>query len=234
MFKKKIEIKYPNHIAFIMDGNRRWATARGLNRMIGHKFGCVALKNIVKELVKMPQIKYASFFAFSTENWNRAKEEVDYIFDLVYNFLKECEKDFQEDNVKLVVLGDLSKFDGKIKNLLENAMKKTEKNTGLVINMALNYGGRADIVHACNKLIESGAKNITEEDIKKNLYGAESGDIDLLVRTSGEMRISNFMLFQLAYAELFFTKKYWPDFDKKELEKALVAFSTRNRRFGGK
>jgi len=223
MFKKKIEIKYPNHIAFIMDGNRRWATERGLNRMIGHKFGCQALKNTVKELVKMPQIKHASFFAFSTENWNRAKEEVDYIFDLVYNFLKECEKDFEKDNVKLVVMGDLSRFDDKIRKLLEDAMK-----------LALNYGGRADITRACNKLIESGAKHVTEDDIKKNLYGAESGDIDLLIRTSGEMRISNFMLFQLAYAELFFTKKYWPAFDKRELEKALEAFSTRNRRFGGK
>lgn len=235
MFKKKNKIeKLPTHIAFIMDGNRRWAVRRGLNKMIGHKQGGLALKNIINVLGEYEEIKYASFFAFSTENWNRSPEEIDYLFDIAYNLIKENEKSFMKKNMKFVSMGDVSKFPERLREIIVRVMEETKNNTGLVVNLAMNYGGRDDIVHAVNQLIENGEKEITIENLKENLYSAPSPDIDLLVRTSGEMRISNFMLFQMAYSELYFTKTCWPSFDKKELEKALLAFSKRNRRFGGK
>ncbi len=235
MFKKKNKIeKFPTHIAFIMDGNRRWAVRRGLNKMIGHKQGGLALKNIISVLAEYEEIKYASFFAFSTENWNRSAEEIDYIFDIAYNLVKDNEKAFVKKNIKFVSMGDVSKFPEKLREIIVRVMDETKNNTGLVVNLAMNYGGRDDIVHAVNQLIEKGEKKITIENLKENLYSAPSPDVDLVVRTSGEMRISNFMLFQMAYSELYFTKTCWPSFDKKELEKALLAFSKRNRRFGGK
>ena len=224
----------PTHIAFIMDGNRRWATRRGLNKMLGHKQGGVALKNIVGVLSKIEGIKYASFFGFSTENWSREQKEIDFIFDVAYNLLVENEDNFTKDNIKFVVLGDLSRFPQKLQDVMKRTIQKTQNNTGLVVNLAMNYGGRADIVYAVNKLIESGQRKVTVEDISQNLYSYPSPDIDFLIRTSGEMRVSNFMLFQMAYSELYFTKVCWPAFDKKQLYKALTAFSKRNRRFGGK
>lgn len=234
MFKKKKVFKnIPTHIAFIMDGNRRWAVRRGLNKMIGHKQGGVALKNIINVISEIKEIKFASFFAFSTENWNREQKEIDYIFEVAYNLVDENKDDFCNKNIKFVAMGDLSRFPDKLKNILIDTMEKTKNNTGLVVNLAMNYGGRDDIVHAVNSLIEKGEKKITIENLKENLYSAPSPDIDLLVRTSGEMRVSNFMLFQMAYSELYFTKTCWPDFDKKELFKALEEFSKRNRRFGG-
>lgn len=234
MFKKKKAFKnIPTHIAFIMDGNRRWAVRRGLNKMIGHKQGGVALKNIINVINEIKEIKFASFFAFSTENWNREQKEIDYIFEVAYNLVDDNKDDFCNKNIKFVAMGDLSRFPDKLKNILIDTMEKTKNNTGLVVNLAMNYGGRDDIVHAVNSLIEKGEKKITIENLKENLYSAPSPDIDLLVRTSGEMRVSNFMLFQMAYSELYFTKTCWPDFDKKELFKALEEFSKRNRRFGG-
>lgn len=232
MEKKQQNI--PQHIAFIMDGNRRWAQRRGLNKMIGHKFGAEVLKKIIIALTKREGIKYASFFAFSTENWNRTQKEVDYIFKLVYDFVEESQDDFNSYNVKFVHLGEISKFPEKMRNIILKLVKETENNTGLVVNLALNYGGRADIVHAANLLLQEGVKEITEENFSAKLYSAPAPDIDLVVRTSGEMRISNFMLYQMAYAELYFSKKFWPDFNEKQLDKALHAFSKRNRRFGGK
>lgn len=235
MFNKKKKFKVvPTHIAFIMDGNRRWATKRGLNKMIGHKQGGKALKNLISILQEYEGIKYASFFGFSTENWNRAPEEIDYLFDLAYNLVKENEETMLKKNIKFVSMGDVSKFPDKLKNILLKVMKETENNTGLVVNLALNYGGRDDIVYAVNKALKKGVSEISIENLKENLYSYPSPDIDLLVRTSGEMRISNFMLFQMAYSELYFTKTCWPAFNRKELEKALQAFSKRNRRFGGK
>lgn len=232
MFKKRKIEKYPTHVAFIMDGNRRWAVARGLNKMLGHKQGGEAMKNIVETLIGIEQVKHASFFAFSTENWNRDQKEIDYIFEIAYNFIDECQDNFSDRNVRLIAIGDLSKFPQKLQDALEKAMKRTENNTGLTVNLALNYGGRDDIIQAANKVAKSG-KEITVENLKENLYSHESPDIDLLVRTSGEERVSNFMLFQLAYSELYFTKTCWPDFDAKELNKALLEYSNRNRRFGG-
>lgn len=217
-----------------MDGNRRWAVRRGLNKMIGHKQGGAALKNLIKILPDYPEIKYASFFGFSTENWNRDKDEIDYLFELAYNLVKDNEETLINKNIKFVSMGDVSKFPENLKNILIKVMKETENNTGLVVNLAMNYGGRDDVVHAANMALSNGAKKITEQNLKENLYSAGSPDIDLLVRTSGEMRLSNFMMFQLAYSELYFTKTCWPAFDRRELERALKAFSKRNRRFGGK
>ncbi len=235
MFKKKKVLEcYPTHIAFIMDGNRRWATRRGLNKMVGHRQGGLAFKKLVDILDDYPEIKYASFFAFSTENWNREQKEIDYIFEIVYNLVEKFSQEFIDKNHKFVYMGDLSRFPQKLQNVITNLADKTRNNTGLVVNLALNYGGRDDIVHAVNKLIEKGETKITETNLKENLYSAPLPDIDLLVRTSGEMRVSNFMLFQMAYSELYFTKTCWPDFDRKALLMALEDFSKRNRRFGGK
>ena len=194
MFKKKKVFKnIPTHIAFIMDGNRRWAVRRGLNKMIGHKQGGVALKNIINVINEIKEIKFASFFAFSTENWNREQKEIDYIFEVAYNLVDDNKDDFCNKNIKFVAMGDLSRFPDKLKNILIDTMEKTKNNTGLVVNLAMNYGGRDDIVHAVNSLIEKGEKKITIENLKENLYSAPSPDIDLLVRTSGEMRVSNCM-----------------------------------------
>jgi len=237
MFKYKDKIVHfnlPTHIAFIMDGNRRWATERGLNKMMGHRQGAVALKNIISTLTEIEEIKYVSFFGFSTENWNREKKEIDGLFELARKLVEENEDQFYEKGIKFVSMGDVSKFPKDLQDVLIRVMNKTKNNTNMTVNLALNYGGRDDIVYAVNKLIKNGAKEITEEDIKQNLYSAGSPDIDLLVRTSGEQRVSNFMLYQMAYSEFYFPKVHWPAFDDKQLYLALKAFSKRNRRFGGK
>ncbi len=233
MFRNKKTLKFPTHIAFIMDGNRRWATARGLNKMIGHKQGGIALKNIILDLCEIKEIKYASFFAFSTENWKREQKEIDYIFDVAKNLFDENKNLFLSKNIKFVAVGDISRFPKEVQNSIRDAEEKTKNCTGLVVNLALNYGGLDDIVQAGNRVFESGQK-LTIENLKSNLYSAPAPDIDFLVRTSNELRLSNFMLFQLAYTELYFTKTYWPDFDKKQLYRALEAYTKRDRRFGGK
>ncbi len=229
--RKSKELTIPTHIAFIMDGNRRWAKKHGLNKMLGHKQGAIALKNIVLDLEKIEGVKYASFFAFSTENWKREQKEIDYIFELVENLIVENEEDYKNKNIKVVVMGDISRFPSDLQKSIVQVVKETENNTGLVVNLALNYGGRADIVHAVNELVKKGEK-VTEESLQEHLYCPT--DIDLLIRTSGEIRLSNFMLYQSAYSELYFTPVCWPDFNRKELMRAIEEFSKRNRRFGGK
>lgn len=235
MFKKKKEeiLAYPTHIAFIMDGNRRWAKERGLNKMLGHKQGAVAMKNIVFELEKIAEIKYASFFAFSTENWKREQSEIDYIFDLVRQFANDNEQEFDKRNIKVVFMGDLKRFPQDLQKLAKRWQNKKIENANLTVNLAINYGGRDDIVQAANKVAATGQK-ITVQNLAENLYSAPCPDIDFLIRTSGEQRVSNFMLYQMAYSEFYFPKVHWPDFDKKELNKALIEFGKRNRRFGGK
>lgn len=231
MFNKITKI--PTHVAFIMDGNRRWAKRHGLSKHMGHRKGAESLKKLIKTLLDYEGIKYASFFLFSTENWKREQSEIDYIFSLALEFLKENEKSCIEKGIKIVCLGDLEKLPQNLRELLKKIVDETKKNEKIVINLAINYGGRAEIARALKKIVESG-EEITIENINKNLYSYPAPDIDLLVRTSGEMRLSNFMLFQLAYSELYFTKKCWPEFDEKQLRKALVVYSKRNRRFGGK
>ena len=225
--------KYPTHIAFIMDGNRRWAKRRGLTKYVGHEKGAERLVDIIKILSEIPEIKYASFFAFSTENWNREKKEVDAIFKLVTDMFENYEKEFKDINIKFVCMGDIKRFPTEMQEIIIKAVEESKNNTGLTVNLALNYGGRADIVNAVNKLIKNGAQSVTEEDISKNLYSYPAPDIDLLIRTSGEQRVSNFMLYQLAYSEFYFPKIHWPSFNKRQLNKALKIYSKRNRRFGG-
>lgn len=225
--------KLPTHIAFIMDGNRRWAVRRGLGKMLGHKKGAEVLVNVIKELSKINDIKYASFFAFSTENWNREKKEIDAIFQLVEEMFERHEQEFHNLNIKFVVMGDISRFPVAMQEKLIKVQENSKNNSGLTVLLALNYGGRDDIVQAVNKLLKKNYKSFTEEDIAKNLLSYPAPDIDFLIRTSREQRISNFMLFQLAYSEMYFPKYYWPDFNKKRLEKALKIYSKRNRRFGG-
>lgn len=224
--------KKPNHIGFILDGNRRWAKERGLPVNFGHKAGVEAILKTVKALLKF-EIPHASIFAFSTENWKREKSEIDGIFNLVREMFENQSSVFEENEVKVNIFGDLKDFPKDMQEILENIVEKTQNNTKLVFNICLNYGGRADIVKAVNDLIEKGNKSVSEEDIKNNLYSKNQPDLDLVIRTSGEQRISNFMIFQLAYAELYFPKIYWPDFDEKELVKSLKIFEKRNRRFGG-
>lgn len=229
---KKLK-NYPTHIAFIMDGNRRWAKRRGFSKFYGHKKGAERLVEIIKELSKIEEIKYASFFAFSTENWNREQEEIDAIFKIIVDMFDENEEDFKTWNVKFVAMGDISRFPNEIQKRIIKAVEDSKNNTGLVVNLALNYGGRDDIVQAVNKLIKNGKNKISEEDIAENLYSYPATDIDFVIRTSGEMRVSNFMLYQLAYSEFYFPKVCWPAFNKKELFKSLKVYSKRNRRFGG-
>ena len=225
--------KLPTHIAFIMDGNRRWAVRRGLSKMLGHKKGAEVLVNVIKELSKINDIKYASFFAFSTENWNREQKEIDAIFQLVEEMFERHEQEFHNLNIKFVVMGDISRFPVAMQEKLIKVQENSKNNSGLTVLLALNYGGRDDIVQAVNKLLKKNYKSVTEEDIAKNLLSYPAPDIDFLIRTSREQRISNFMLFQLAYSEMYFPKYFWPDFNKKRLEKALKIYSKRNRRFGG-
>ena len=237
MFKKiynfdKIAV-LPKHIAFIMDGNRRWAAGLGLNKMSGHNEGGRSLKNMIKALVEIKGITHATFFAFSTENWNREQPEINHIFDVAFKLLNDNKEMFKRLNIKLVAIGDLSRFPEDVRRCLVSTMEETQDNTGLVVNLAVNYGGRDDIVHSVNNLIKQGEKEVTIEKISQNLYSHPSPDVDLVIRTSGEMRISNFMLFQMAYSELYFTKTPWPEFGKKDLYKALIDYSKRNRRFGG-
>lgn len=228
---KKVPKNCPSHIAFIMDGNRRWAVRHGMNKLFGHEVGAKVLVKVIKTIAKLKEIKCVSFFAFSTENWNREKTEIESIFALAKKIVKENEDYFMHENIKIVCSGDVNGLPKDVKEIVIKACKDTENNTGLIVNMAINYGGRADIVHAVNKLIEKGQTNVTENDIFQNLYLPL--DIDLVVRTSGEKRLSNFMLYQLAYSELYFTKTCWPAFNERQLFKALFAYSKRNRRFGG-
>ena len=229
---KFLESQIPKHIAIIMDGNGRWATKRGLPRNLGHKAGVDAIKRTVKACLKF-NIKYCSFFAFSTENWKRSKEEIEGIFSLVREFLEKESNFFKENNVKVETVGVLDPFPKDLVSTLKQVKKETEGCDRLVLTFALNYGGRDDIVRACNSLIANGKKEITAQDLALELDTKFLPDPDLVIRTSGEQRLSNFMLYQMAYSELYFPKLHWPDFDEKQLKKALKIYQKRDRRYGG-
>ena len=224
-------IKIPNHVAIILDGNGRWAQARGLKRTAGHLAGYKNLLDISKYIFDKGT-KYLSVFAFSTENFNRPQEEVDYLMDL---FIKGFSKDssfFMKENVKVVFSGRKERLSDKVLMAMNKMMEDTKDNTKGIVNICLNYGGRAEIVDAVNKIIADNKKNITEDDFKNYLYNSLP-DIDFMIRTSGELRISNFMLWQLSYAELYFPNCYFPDFNHQEYDKALLEYTKRDRRFGG-
>ncbi|MBR6562312.1 MAG: di-trans,poly-cis-decaprenylcistransferase [Clostridia bacterium] len=225
------EMKLPRHVAMIMDGNGRWAKKRLLPRTAGHKAGVDAFINIADTCIEMG-IEYLTVYAFSTENWNRAPEEVSALMELMSKGISKYEPELQKRNVKLNILGDLSLFEDKYRNEIEGVRTRLSKNTGMTLSICLSYGGRQEIVYAVNNLLKSGKTEITAEDISNSLYTASMPDPDLVIRTSGEYRISNFLLWQSAYSEYYFADVFWPDFDKNELLKAFEAYSKRERRYG--
>lgn len=222
----------PKHIGIIMDGNGRWATRQGLPRNMGHKEGMAAVERTIDALIKF-NVPVVTFFAFSTENWKRSKEEIDGIFDLIRDYLKNSKQDFLARGIKITSIGDITKFPEDLQCELEKVKESTKNCDKLTVNLALNYGGRADIVSTVNRLIKAGAKEVNEQVILDNLQTGSIPEPDFIIRTSGEMRLSNFMLYQSAYSELFFPPVLWPDFNERHLLKALKVFSKRNRRFGG-
>lgn len=231
--------KLPLHIAIIMDGNGRWAKKRGLPRSLGHKAGVDVLKEIVKYSSQIG-IKILTVFAFSTENWSRPKEEIDYLINnLLVEFLRKEINELHKNGVKLKILGDINPLSDNTKHEIVRALEITNKNTGLQFNIALNYGGRNEIVMAFKKIYDmilNGSINpeeLNEDLIAKNLYTAGDKDPDLIIRTSGEERISNFLIWQGAYSELYFSKVLWPDFKKEHLMEAIIEYQNRDRRFGG-
>lgn len=224
------EKKVPRHIGFIMDGNGRWAKLRGKSRSYGHKKGADVIEEVVSACF-FEGVEAVSLYAFSTENWSRPKEEIDTIFDLLEKFLRRYENKLVNERIRLIISGDLSEISEKLRNRSISVMKNTERFVGKTLNIAINYGGRAEIVRAAKLLAEAG-ESITEENLAGRLYTAGLPDIDLAVRTSGESRLSNFFLWQCAYAELYFTDVLWPDFGTEELKKALEWFAGRKRRFG--
>lgn len=227
-----MNLKIPKHVAIILDGNGRWATRRGLPRTVGHKAGIEAVKRTVEGANELG-IEVLSFFAFSTENWKRDKAEIDAIFEILRTYLKENEEEYLGKNLKLLTMGDISKLPEDIYKKFEELKDKTKNNTGMIVNIGLNYGGRDEIVRAFNTLLKEGKKVTNEDEIKKYLYTNSLPDPDFIIRTSGEQRLSNFMLYQCAYSELYFPKVLWPDFNKKHLIKALKNYSKRDRRYGG-
>jgi len=218
------------HLAIIMDGNGRWAKKRGLKRVEGHKRGAEVVRDITTYCAKNPEIEILTLYAFSTENWKRPKMEVDFLMRLLENYLKKELDTYIKNDVKFETIGDISKFSDKLKKRIEYTKEVTKNNKKLTQVLALNYGSRDEITRAVKKLIEKN-EEITPENIQKNLD--ISRDVDLLIRTSGEIRVSNFLLWQIAYAEMFFTKTLWPDFTSNELETIINEFKKRERRFGG-
>ena len=223
--------RIPNHIAIIMDGNGRWAEKRGLPRTFGHKEGADALRKIITYAGKIG-VKYLTVYAFSTENWKRSKDEIDALMFLFKTYLKNEEKNIMKNNVRFLVSGRKNGVSSSLLEAIKKLEDKSRDNTGLTLNIAFNYGGRAEIIDAVNSILKSGADNINEEDFSKYLYN-DIPDPELLIRTSGEFRISNFLLWQIAYSEIYITKALWPDFDEKELDKAIESYNERDRRFGG-
>lgn len=227
-----------NHLALILDGNGRWALSQGLPVIEGHRQGAEALRNILRD-VWDEGIKYLTVYAFSTENWKRSKLEVSGIMKILRYNLKKHLKEFIENNIQIRILGDLLKFPKDLIPLMEDAVEKTKKNTGLTLLIAMNYGARAEIMRATKRIAEKikdqslEIEGITEEVFSNHLYTEGIPDPDLLIRPGGEKRISNYLLWQLAYTELVFMETLWPDFSKKDLREALEEFSQRQRRFGG-
>ncbi len=223
--------KLPAHVGIIMDGNGRWAKKRFLPRSMGHKAGAKAVRKAV-EFAARVGLECLTLYAFSSENWKRPQEEIDSLMDLLLKFLKKELPNLQKQNIALRIIGDLGRFPQHLQAELGKAMRATENNDGMVLCIALGYGGQDEILFAVNKLVEQGIKKIDKQDLEANLFTAGLPELDLLIRTSGEQRISNFLLWQSAYSEFWFTQVLWPDFDEKEFEKALVEFASRHRRYG--
>lgn len=225
------------HIAIIMDGNRRWAKEKFLPSAMGHKKGVTALKETIESCHKFG-IEYLTVYAFSTENWNRSEDEVEFLMGLLAQTIQNELKELNENNVRIRFIGDIDALNTQLKSILHNAEKTTENNTGVKLQIAFNYGARNEMVNAFKKIAvmieknEITSENITEELVSKNLYTKDIPDPDLLVRTGGEMRISNYLLWQAAYSEIYITERFWPDFDEEALAETVLEFEKRNRRFG--
>lgn len=229
----------PKHIAIIMDGNRRWAKERNLETRLGHKEGAETLKKIAKYANKIG-IKYLTVYAFSTENWKRTKEEVGALMGLLQMYVNDFLNDKELENIKINILGDVSKLEQGLQKSIRKAIDRTKDYTGMTLNVAFNYGGRDEITKAVQKIAtkvqnnEIAIQDIDEQYVSENLYTKGQLEPDLLIRTGGEQRVSNFLLWQLAYTEFLFIDKYWPDFSEADLDEAIKVFETRNRKFGAK
>lgn len=224
----------PKHVGFILDGNRRWAKERGLPTLEGHRNGYENLKKIAREAFNRG-VEYVSAYVFSTENWNRTQEEVNYLMNLAMKIATKDAKELIKENIKIVVLGIEDKVDPKLTKAWRDAEEDSKNNTGGTLAICFNYGGQIEIADAVKKIVQSNIKvdEITPELVSKHLYHPEVPTVDLMIRTSGEQRISNFMLWRIAYAEMYFTDVHWPAFTVEELDRALQEFASRNRRFGG-
>ena len=234
IFKKKdLKRVLPEHIAIIMDGNGRWAKNRKMPRSAGHVAGAKTFKNIARYCNKIG-IKYLTVYAFSTENWKRPKQEVDGIMNLLRDYLKDAEN-FKDENIRVRFIGDRTPLADDIKELMAKNEYDSRNATGLTLYIAINYGGRDEITHAVREIVEKGIKpcDITEQTISEHLYTRDCPDPDFIIRPSGEYRLSNYLIWQSAYAEYWFSDILWPDFTDKHLEKAIEDFNKRNRRFGG-
>ncbi len=233
------EIKYiPTHIAIIMDGNGRWATERGLPKIMGHHAGAESVQRIVKAAAELG-IKVLSLYTFSTENWKRPPEEVDALFRLLDEYLNKEAQSMSRNNIRFSVVGRIEGLPFFLRDKIVKVINMTASNTGMVLNLAINYGGRTEIIDAVRKIVEdvkSGLLTVDEIDemtISRYLYTRGLPDPDLLIRTSGEFRLSNFLLWQVSYSEIYITNKYWPDFDGDDLKNAVIEYGRRERRFGG-
>jgi undecaprenyl diphosphate synthase len=226
--------KLPRHVAVIMDGNGRWARKRRLPRIAGHRAGIASVRELVETCARL-ELPVLTVYAFSKENWKRPKAEVDFLMDLLRDYMRKELDELCANNIRVQVVGRLYELPSVVQDVLQQAVAATAANTGLVFNLALSYGGRAEIVDACKELIKDGvsADEIDEETFARRLYTHGQPDPDLVIRTGGEMRVSNFLLWQIAYAELVMTDALWPDFRKRGLFSALLEFQRRERRFGG-
>lgn len=232
-------INIPKHIAIIMDGNRRWAREKGLETKEGHKAGADNLENIAKYCNEIG-VKYLTVYAFSTENWKRSQEEVSALMILLKSYLKKFSKNANKEGIRIKILGDISILDDGLRKSINEAVERTKNGAGLTLNIAFNYGGRAELTHAMKKIAQEVVDNkikiddINESLIGEKLYTENQPDPDLLIRPGGELRISNFLPWQLVYSEFYFTDKFWPDFNNEDLLDAIKTFNKRNRKFGGK
>ncbi len=229
--------KMPKHIAIIMDGNRRWAKAQGKPASFGHKAGAKTLEKIVRYANKIG-LKYITVYAFSTENWKRAEEEVKALMTLLQNYLDDYSKRADTENIKVKILGDITALSQGMQKSIINCMERTKNNTGVTFNIALNYGGRDEIVKSIKNIVQEikdgklNVEDINEEIVSNNLYTAGQLDPDLVIRTSGEMRLSGFLPWQSVYSELLFVDKNWPDFTEEDIDNAIIEYQKRTRKFG--
>ena len=220
-----------NHLAIIMDGNGRWANQKNKQRVFGHEKGAQTAKKIINDCVKRG-IPHLTLYTFSKENWSRPKHEIDTLMILLSKMLKNETENMLRNNIRFNIVGKIGDLPLKTRDWVSSTVEKTKNNTGLVLTLALSYGGRQEIVDAVNSLIKSEVKIINEEILKNHLYCPEMPDPDMIIRTGGEYRLSNFLLWQSAYAEIYICNKNWPDFDENELDKALKEYDNRNRTFG--